>query len=110
MSEGLLRNIAASGISLLDPLGGILKPKGENSANSNAHSLGGGLQFGPISIGGGLSSASASANAGSGSASAKADAQGDGYGGYGGYGNANANAQASANSNAQGTFEPEKCK
>jgi len=88
--------------SLLDPLG-IFKPKGNSGAqaSSNAQSLGGNLNFGPVGIGGGYSSASssASANGGGGLASAKADAQANG--GYGGS-NANANAQASADANAGG--------
>ena len=90
---------------LLDPLG-VFRPKNNNAhASSNAQTLGGNLNFGPIGIGGGYSSASADASANSGgglaSASAKADAHANGYGGYGG---SNANAQASANANAQGGF------
>lgn len=94
--------------SLLDPLG-VFKPKGGSDAHasSNAQSLGGNLNFGPIGIGGGFSSASSSASAngggGSASASAKADAQANNGYGYGGSNaNANANAQASANANVQG--------
>lgn len=104
---GLLHGLAGGSIGgLLNPLG-IFKPKESgNHANSNSQSLGGGLQFGPIGISGGLSSSSASASAnGGGSASAKSDAQAsgyNGYNGYGGYGGSNSNAQASANANAQG--------
>lgn len=108
----------SGGVStLLNPLG-VFKPKGSGSnadsyASSNAQSLGGGINLGPIGFGGGISSSSATASANSGSvggggggssASAKADAQANGYGGYGGYGGSNANAQASANSNAQGKY------
>lgn len=104
MCEGLLGDLAGGHVpSLLDPLG-IFKPKGDSQASSNAHALGGGFNFGPIGINGGISSASSSASAnggGSASASAKADAQANGYGGYGG---SNANAHASANANAQGKF------
>lgn len=106
LCEGVIRDLIGGNVGgLLDPLG-IFKPKGgaNSQASSNAQSLGGGVNIGPVGIGGGFSSASATSSAsahgdGSASASAKADAAANGYNGYGG---SNANAQASANANAQG--------
>lgn len=110
LCKGVIRDLIGGNVGgLLDPLG-IFKPKGNadasSHASSNAQSLGGGFNIGPIGVGGGFSSASASSSAsahggGAASASAKADAQANGYGGYGG---ANSNAQASADANAQGRF------
>lgn len=94
--KGVLRDLIGGNIGLLDPLG-LFKPKGGANSQANSQSLGGGINVGPIGVGGGYSSssASASANGGLSSASAKADAQAQG--GYGGYGNSNAQANANAN-------------
>lgn len=103
--EGL-RDLVSTVGTLVDPLG-LFKPKVNNGAQatSNAQSLGGNFNIGPVGFGGGLSSASASANGNAGgnlaSASANANTQPNGYGGYGGQ-NANANAQANANANVLG--------
>lgn len=85
--------------NLLDRLE-ILKPKqkADSHASSIAHSLGGGLNIGPVAINGGFSFSSVSSSAhNGGSASAVASNAIR----YNGHGDSNANAQASADAQSK---------